>query len=221
LDRVEAALLTVVLPVLNEEMGVGFVLDELKREGYENILVVDGYSTDGTADVASLKGVKVIHQEGRGKTGAIRTAIENVDTPYILIMDGDCTYRPRDIKNFFPHIYDNNEVIGVRFQGRNNIPVLNRFGNFLINYTFNALFGTRLSDVCSGMYALKTDFAENIGFKTYGFDVEVEIAAHAVRKGTIAEVPIGYSSRIGQQKLSPLRDGLKIYTTIWKLAWGI
>ena len=93
--------LTVVVPVLNEEKGVGLVLEGLAEEGYDNVLVVDGHSTDNTVRVASSNGVKVIVQDGLGKAGAIRTAIENVDTPYLAVMDGDCTYNPRDIKNFF------------------------------------------------------------------------------------------------------------------------
>lgn len=209
--------LTIVLPVLNEEKGIRFVLEELKKEGYDNILVVDGHSTDGTTHVASRNGVKLIFQDGIGKTRAIKTAIENIDTTYFIVMDGDYTYSPRDIKNFFPSLYKYDEVIGVRHLGRSNIPTLNRFGNWVINNTFNMLFGTNLSDVCSGMYALKTSFAEKIDLKSEGFAVEVEIAANAARKGTISEVPIRYSPRIGQQKLSPLRDGLIIYCSLWKL----
>jgi len=89
---------TVVIPTLNEEEAIGQVIEELKQMGYHNILVVDGYSTDGTAKVAESNGCCVVFQHSKGKCGAIETAIENVKTPYMLVMDGDCTYDPKDIE---------------------------------------------------------------------------------------------------------------------------
>jgi len=209
---------TIVIPVLNEEKGIGKVIQDVKKEGYHNILVVDGYSTDKTVSIASKNGVKVIFQKGVGKTGAIKTAIQHVKTPYFIIMDGDCTYNSKDIIKFLPHIQKYDEVIGARTIGRKNIPILNRFGNWIINQTFNLLFGTNLIDVCSGMYALKTNFAKKMTFKTKGFDVEVEIAAQTAINGRITHVPIKYFKRVGKQKLRPLQDGIHILRTILKLA---
>ena len=110
------------------------------------------------------------------------------------------------------------QVIGTRTFGRENIPKFNRLGNWVINTGFNILFGTTLLDVCSGMYALKTDFAKTLSFETSGFDVEVEIAAQSAIEGHIIEVPINYSDRVGKQKLKPLKDGPTIMMTILKLA---
>jgi glycosyltransferase involved in cell wall biosynthesis len=209
---------TVVIPVLNEEEGIGRVIYGVKREGYRNILVVDGYSTDNTVSVANENGVRVVYQHGVGKTGAIKTAIEHVRTPYFVVMDGDCTYAPKDIESFFPHILKNDEVIGSRTFGRENIPRLNRFGNWVINSTFNLLFGTKLGDVCSGMYALRTDFAKQLSLNTGGFDVEVEVAAQTAIEGRVTQVPISYDKRVGQKKLNPWRHGLLIFSTVLKLA---
>lgn len=210
---------TVVLPVLNEEEAIGKVIENIKKNGYNNILVVDGYSTDDTVAIASRNDVRVLYQLGVGKTGAIKTAIEHVRTPYLVIMDGDCTYDPKDIKNFFPHIRNYNEVIGARIIGKKNIPTLNRFGNWIINTTFNLLFDANLNDVCSGMYALRTNFAKRLDFLTKGFDVEVEIASQAVNTGRITQVPIRYHERVGQQKLQPWKHGFQIITRVWKMAF--
>ena len=209
---------TVVIPVLNEEEGIGSVIQGVKGEGYHNILVVDGYSTDETVSIAQKNGVRVVYQHGVGKTGAIKTAIEHVRTTYFLVMDGDCTYAPKDIKNFFPHVLKNDEVIGVRIFGKENIPLMNRFGNWVINSTFNFLFGTNLVDVCSGMYALRTDFAKQLRLDTRGFDVEVELAAKTAIEGRVTQVPISYDKRVGQKKLNPWRHGLLIFSTVLKLA---
>ena len=63
-------LVTVVIPVLNEEEGIERVIKKVKMEGYHNILVVDGHSTDHTVYRAKKSGVRVIYQKGEGKTGA-------------------------------------------------------------------------------------------------------------------------------------------------------
>ncbi len=105
---------TIVLPVLNEEAGIGLVLNELAAHGYTHILVVDGYSTDQTVQVAESKGAEVVSQHGRGKTGAIKTAIDNVSTPYMLIMDGDFTYDAGSIERFLDHAENYEQIIGAR-----------------------------------------------------------------------------------------------------------
>jgi dolichol-phosphate mannosyltransferase len=191
--------LTILIPTLNEAGAIGKVIDELRSEGYNNILVVDGHSRDGTVEAARSKNVAVAFQEGRGKADAIRTGIKLVKTPFLIVMDGDYTYDPKDIKKFleFP---DYDEVIGVR--EKKNIPKLHRLGNWIITKTFNILFGTSLRDVCSGMYMLRTEVAREIGFESKGFSAEVEVAAHvATTSRRIREVDINYRKRIGEPKL--------------------
>jgi dolichol-phosphate mannosyltransferase len=207
---------TVILPVLNEEKGVGLVIDELQRNGYPNILVVDGYSKDMTVQVARSKEVTVIQQHGRGKTGAIRTAIEQASTPYLLVMDGDHTYNPQDIEKFLAHANGYDQIVGAR--DSKNISMLHRLGNWILSAFFNALMGTHISDVCSGMYLLNSKSARHLRFHTNGFSVEVEVLAQMVRDGRITEVPISYRDRIGTAKLSTWMHGFMILESIFGLA---
>jgi len=216
-DIVDIEDVTIIIPTLNEELAIGKVIEYTQNEGFMNILIVDGNSEDNTIAIAENYGVKVIQQHGTGKTGAIQTAIEHVVTPYLVLMDGDMTYDAKDIYSFLPHLKNYDEIIGVRKSGRENISRLNRFGNWLINKTFNTFFGTNLNDVCSGLYALNTKFAKDLILNTSGFDVEVEIAAQASLEGDISEVPISFRERIGIQKLRPFHDGAKILSTIVKL----
>ena len=207
---------TVVIPTLNESEAIGIVLDELKQEGYMNVLVVDGYSTDGTVDIVSGRGVPVIYQHGSGKAGAIKTALEHVKTSYMLVMDGDYTYDPRDIKRMLPHAANYDEIIGVRTT--QNISWLHRLGNKIINYVFNLLFGAGLSDVCSGMYLVKTEALKKAELGSRGFNVEVEVAAYMCSHGRVTEVPVNYRLRIGRRKLKTFRDGFAIALSIIGLA---
>jgi glycosyltransferase involved in cell wall biosynthesis len=208
--------LTIVIPVKNEELAISLVIDELIQEGYGNILVVDGYSADDTLKIIEAKkGVTVIQQHGKGKTGAVKTAIENVSTPYMLILDGDYTYQAKDIQRFINHGVNYAQVIGVR--DPKNIGLIHRFGNRVITKAFNLLMGTHLSDICSGMYLLRTDIAQNIELGSKNFATEVEIAAQTVIDYKVTEVPIGYRRRLGKAKLS-WRNGFEILSAVVGLA---
>jgi dolichol-phosphate mannosyltransferase len=207
---------TIVIPVKNEELAISLVIDELFQEGYNNILIVDGYSADQTLQIIEKKkGVTLIQQHGKGKTGAIKTAIENVTTPYMLILDGDYTYQAKDIQRLLTHCANYAQIIGVR--DRKSISLIHRFGNWIITQAFNLLMGTHLSDVCSGMYLLKTDVAKNIELGSKNFATEVEIAAQTVVEHEVTEVPIGYRNRMGKAKLS-WRNGFEILSSVFGLA---
>jgi len=206
---------TVVVPVLNEEKAIGMVLDELFSNGYRHILVVDGHSKDKTVEIAESKGVNVAKQHGIGKTGAIKTAIDLVPTPYMLVMDGDYTYAASDIEKFLDHAYNYDQIVGVR--SRENISRLHRIGNWIISKCFNLMFDTSLSDVCSGMYLLRTEAAKGLDLHSGGFNADVEIIAQTAVRGEITEVPIEYRARIGKPKLSTWKNGTQIVYSV--LVW--
>ncbi|MEM2094019.1 MAG: glycosyltransferase family 2 protein [Candidatus Bathyarchaeia archaeon] len=210
--------LTVVLPALNEEEAVVSVVEELREAGYSRILLVDGHSTDRTVELAHRCGVKVIVQEGEGKAAAIRTAVQLVDTPYMLVMDCDGTYDPRDIKRLLDAGKSYDLVIGTRIIGRSNIPLMNRLGNWVITKAFDYMLGADLKDVCSGMYLIKTERARNLELTSKGFSVEADIASQMLMHGPVGQVPVSYRERIGKAKLSRWRDGFGILRSVFILA---
>jgi dolichol-phosphate mannosyltransferase len=213
------SLVTVVVPTLNEEEGIAKVIQELNSVGLKNIMVVDGYSSDRTVEIAEKSGAAVLHQQGRGKTGALKTAVDHVQTPFMLIIDGDFTYDASSIGRLFQHMQHYDEVIGARVPtDPKSMTGIHKFGNRLITRLFNLMMNTDLSDVCSGLYLLRTDKMREIDLATSGFDVEVEIAAQIATSGRIAEVPCNYRPRLGRQKLSTWKSGLRIVKSIFGLA---
>jgi len=208
--------LTIVIPTKNEEGAIGKVIDELRQEGYQNIMVVDGYSTDRTPEIVLEKNVELIRQHGKGKTGAVKTAIERVTTPYMLLIDGDFTYPAKDVEHLLAHCSSYAQVIGVR--DKKHISRVHQFGNKIITSTFNLLFGVGIADVCSGMYLLNTQVARELELSSKGFITEVEIASQTAAHHNITDVPIGYRERIGKSKLSTI-NGFGILTSTIKLSW--
>lgn len=213
---------TIVLPVLNEADAIGKVIDEILSIGIpsDRILVIDGGSTDGTLEIARSRGVKTILQEGRGKADAIRTALKFVDTEYTLVMDGDYTYPAKYIPLLLSKIEEGyDEVIGKRIPEPGAQSITYKFGNWVLTKFFNLLFGTRLSDILSGMYVVRTKRLRELNFECKGFSVESEIAAHiAAVGGKIIEIPITYRKRIGKKKLRIL-GGLRIALDMLRLSW--
>lgn len=212
--------LTIVIPVKNEEEGIGPTIDELLEMGFKptQIIVVDGYSKDKTVDIASSKGVHVITQEGDGKADAILTALKRIDTKYMLIIDGDHTYDPSKIMDMLSLMNKYVEVIGARVDGRNNIPRLKRFGNRVLTWFFNIMFGTKLRDILSGMYMVNVEKAKMVLGKTRGFSIEAELVAHMSSEGEITDIGIKYRKRLGKAKLT-LFDGFKIGWNVIRLSW--
>jgi len=214
--------ITIIIPTLNEVEAIGKVLDEVLGVGIskDRIIVVDGGSTDGTREVAKSRDVNVILQEGKGKAKALKTALRYVSTPYLLVMDGDYSYPARYIVDLYEKILDGYDlVIGARIYEEGSQKLIFKLGNSLLTRIFNLLFGTELTDVLSGMYAIKVDKLKEVGFEMKGFSVESEIVAHvASTGGSICEIPIKYRKRLGKKKLRIIH-GLLIAKDMIKLAW--
>ncbi|MEM4717894.1 MAG: glycosyltransferase family 2 protein [Desulfurococcaceae archaeon] len=215
---------TILIPVLNEEKSIGLVIDELLSIGIQrdNILVVDGGSVDKTAEIARSRGVRVIPQEGQGKAMAIATGLKHVNTPYVLVMDGDYTYPATYIPRLLSLAKSRNcdLVIGVRLYGKESQRLIFKLGNKILAFIFNLLFGVRIRDVLSGMYLARLDKLQDVGFEMKGFSVEAEIVSHFASLGNVCEEPIEYRPRI-DPLLKKLRviHGFYIARDMLRLTW--
>jgi len=215
--------LTVIIPTLREAESIGLVLDELFSVGIppDKILVVDGYSNDGTREIAESKGVKVVLQEGSGKADAIRTGSKLVKTAYALVMDGDYTYPATHVPELYNKIREGYDlVLGYRkYVEKGAMSSLFKFGNRIITTFVNVLYGTKVSDVLTGMYVVKSSILKEIFYEARDFSVEVEIFSHVANTtGKISEIPIRYRRRRGVKKLG-FSHGFKITWDLIRLTW--
>lgn len=214
--------ITVIIPTLNEEKTIGEVIDRFKRIGYNDILVIDGNSTDKTREIAREKGAKVVVQSGKGKGQAIAEAFEIVESDVVVLIDGDGTYLPEEVDKLLKPILTNKaeHVIGNRFANyeKDAFTRLNLIGNKIINFLFRICYGVEVHDILSGYRALTREVYKNVELKKHGFEIETELTVETLAKGfRIAEVPITYKKRKGRTKLKPIRDGIKIGKTVYEL----
>jgi dolichol-phosphate mannosyltransferase len=213
----------ILIPTLNESLTIGNLVSEFRTLGYNHILVIDGKSTDNTATIAEEAGATVRTQSGRGKGNAIIEAFEVIEQPYVLMLDGDGTYSPRDAEKMLaPLFLGFDQVIGDRLVNaeEGSFSRLNLFGNQMLNLLFKIAHSRDLHDILSGYRAFTHPAIQQMNLKEKGFEIETEISVEAVRNGQrIMVVPIKYSRRPGTKtKLSPFHDGLKIVSTIYRLA---
>lgn len=211
------------IPCLNEAPTIDGLIKEFKKLGFNDILIMDGHSNDGTPDIARKLGVTVRTQTGRGKGNAIIEAIDLISKPYVVMLDGDGTYLPKDAEKMMrPLSLGFDHVIGDRLINaeKGAFKWLNRTGNNIINLMFKFAHSRDLHDILSGYRAFTLDSIRQLNLKEEGFEIETEISAECVRNGQrIMVVPIRYLKRPGTAtKLSPFHDGFKIIRTIIRLA---
>jgi hypothetical protein len=205
---------TVVLPAYNEGVALPHVLDELGEylDGSYEVLVVDDGSTDDTAEVAERYPVRLVsHSSNSGKGVAIRTGIAEAQGENVVIMDADATYPVPAIKELVELLDEHDLVRGIRESDTESMPLVNRFGNWLFNKLLAISHGLEGSDHLTGLYAMRRSEALQLGTEARGFDIETEIGIKAkARRLREAEIPISYLPRVGEKKLSPWKDGLRI-----------
>lgn len=228
--------IAILIPCHNEEKGIGKVLDaipigRLKDLGFSiEVIVIDNNSTDNTARVAEGKGAVVIFEIKKGKGNTIKTgfACLKSDIDYVVMLDGDNTYKPNEIYRLIEPL-DNDfcdAIIGSRLGGKtrkNSLKFQNRAANWFYTFLVRQFYRANITDVLSGYFAWKKEVLDKLGphLESQGFEIEMEMITKMVRLGyEIYSVPITYDKREGNTKLESLKDGVRILSMFVKnLFW--
>lgn len=204
----------IVMPAFNEEKVVARVINDVMKEGYRNIVVVDDGSKDKTSIKAESAGAIVVkHPINRGLGGALKTGIDFAllnEADIIVTFDSDGQHDPAEIKKLVSPILKGkaDAVIGSRLKNPKGMPYIRRIGNFGFNVITYLLFGIWTTDSQSGFRAFSSDAARKISIRTNRMEVSSEIIkeiGHNHIKFT--EVPIkaiytDYSMAHGQSTLN-------------------
>jgi len=221
---VNSADVCILIPTLNEAATIGQLIKDFKKDGFSNILVIDGNSRDGTGQIAEAEGARVVMQNGKGKGQAMIQAFELIESPYVVMIDGDGTYLACEAPSLLEPILEDraDHVIGNRLENYSPgaFTKLNIVGNRLINIFFDVAYGVSLKDILSGYRAFTLDSMRELELNKTGFEIETEISVECILKAQrVEEVPITYLPRSekGATKLNPVKDGFRIGSTIYRL----
>lgn len=215
--------ITVIIPTLNEEKGIGSTIIELRKVIKDaRYLVIDGNSNDGTVKVAMLLDAEVIMQKGVGKGAAIAQALEiiNSETKYVAFIDADYTYPADNIIRMIK-ILDTKPNVGMvtgsRFNEHFDLTNMGNvfyFGNRTIAFIHGLLNGVYLKDPLTGLRIVRWELLKDWKPKSLGFDIEVELNYYLYNNlHQIEEIPIYYRKRLGMKKLS-FKHGIAILKRI-------
>jgi len=206
-----------VIPALNEARNIEWVLERLPDQ-VDEVLIVDGRSTDGTIDVAlrARPDARIVCDMSPGKGAALRAGFEQASGDYVVMLDADGSMEPGEIPLHVAMLDEGFELVkGSRFiegGGTTDISRLRAFGNFWLLGLANHFLGCRFTELCYGFMAFRRDVLPRLQLSADGFEIETQIVAHAVLAGLrIAEVPsFEAPRRWGESNLRTFRDGTRV-----------
>jgi glycosyltransferase involved in cell wall biosynthesis len=212
---------SVVIPALNEEKNIAWVLKRMPPI-VDEVVLVDGHSSDRTVDVARAirPDIVVLKQRSRGKGDAARVAFSAASGDLIVMIDADGSMKPSEIHRFVTPLMNGYDFVkGSRFLaggGSTDLTRLRRFGNQMLVWMTNSLFLVRFTDLCYGFCSFRRDCLPALALTAHGFEIETELVLHALKANLrIAEVPsTERPRRCGTSNLHTFRDGQRVLRTL-------
>jgi glycosyltransferase involved in cell wall biosynthesis len=217
--------ISVVIPTLNEEKNLAHVLPKI-QQWVDEIVLVDGYSSDQTINVARqlCPTVRVVMQDGRGKGAALRTGFAASTGDIIVMLDADGSTDPSEIPLFVGALLAGADFAkGSRFLqggGTKDMPFYRKLGNWGFVGLVRMLFGGKYTDLCYGYNAFWKRVLPNLDLNCSGFEVETMMNVRALKAGLkIIEVPSFEYPRVhGNGRLRTIPDGWRVLKTIFSEA---
>src|SRR3954469_17505260 len=189
-------------------------------EFVDEVIVVDNASTDRTSEVAAQLGAKVIREDVRGYGRAYKRGFANATGDLIVTLDGDHSY-PVDALSYLIEAFRHLEVDFLnasRFpvRDRNAMSLKHKIGNLILSLAMSVLYFRWVRDSQSGMWVFRRSILKEMKLVSDGMAFSEEIKIEALKSARVqfAEISILYTSRLGEIKLNPWRDG---FYNLWFL----
>jgi len=217
------AKVSLIIPTLNEVGSIEAVLNEVPRDVVDEVLIVDGRSTDGTPELVRRLGFAVIQQTGRGYGDAIATGFKHAAGDIIVLADADGSYELADIRHLVQRVREGVDLaLGSRYlpeSGSDDDTLVRFVGNKAFTLLFRAMYQVEISDALFFYAAIRREVVQAITATSPGFEYILEFLIKAQRAGfKFAEIPSAEKARTaGKSKVNAVRDGLRM---LWCMTWA-
>ena len=204
---------TLFIPTLNEIEGVRIIMPRINKEWVDEIVVVDGGSTDGTVEYFEKMGVKIVHQKSKGICGAYWEGQEIFTGDIIIPFSPDNNSVPELIPDLIKKMKEGHDmVIGSRYlfdAKSDDDDIVTAFGNWMFTKMVNVLFGGRYTDVLVMFRAYKKELIDLGWYDKTRPVFEMQLCIKCAKQGkSVAEIPAYEPKRIGGvRKMRPLYNG--------------
>ncbi len=187
----------VVILARNEENTIAQAVEGAARYAH-CVYVMDGHSTDKTAEIATANGAMVVQDEGRGKGAAIRQSLNIIPADVVVFMDADGSHDPLDIPRLALPVtrQETDLCVGSRFSGGSDElsvsfgQLIRTIGNILMNIAINKRWSVELTDTLNGFRAIRRTAALSIGLVAKRHTIEQEMVMKMLRYGyRVSNVP--------------------------------
>jgi dolichol-phosphate mannosyltransferase len=209
--------------IARDEAATIVQIVEAARPLADELLVIDGGSTDGTAQIAAGAGATVISDDGRGKGAGVRAAIQKAKGEVLVLMDADGSHEPADIPRLAGPIIEARAdmVIASRLRGGSDEfhgtldNIVRQTGGALISLMLLWRWKADITDCENGFRAVDTAKARQLGLTSNGFLIEQEMVIKAIKQGlVIKEIASHEFSRQGGVSKLKTSQG-------WRFLWHI
>jgi len=212
----------IIVLTLDEIVGIKAIMPRVKKEWAEEIVFVDGGSTDGTIEEAKKMGFKVIHQKNKGEGNAFRIGINETKSNYIIFFSPDGNDVPEDIPKLIQKTKEGFDIVHISRFGKKSVNEdagwLDRFGNNMFTFLVNVFFGGQLTDALNGFRIIKREIMLDLKTDAQYLNIEQQICIRALKKNyQIFEIQGKEPLRIGgERKMKPLIVGAQLSWQIIK-----
>ncbi len=217
----ESVKLSILMPVYNEEVRLGEALKQSLSVEYPcdvELVVVNDGSKDRTAEILEAcddPRVRAVHHpKNMGKGAAIRTAVESADGDYMVILDADLEYDPKDIPRLLQPVLDGKAAVvyGNRtFGGHAAYSFWYVMGNKGVTLAANIMFNSYIGDLETCYKLMPLELYRTLNVKSRGFGMEAEVTGKLLRRKIRPyEIPISYTARTREEgKKITWKDGVE------------
>ena len=208
---------SIIIPTMNEIIGIRHTLPQVDRNWAEEWIVIDNNSHDGTPEEAKKMGFTVINQTGDGLGDAYRQAVKYASSENILFFSPDGNALPEDIPKLIKRMNDGDyDIVQISRFGKNgkseDDTLVTAFGNRMFTFIANCFFGGKLTDTLFGFKIIKKKIFEEIKLDGEFLTLEQQMSIKSMKKKLkITEIDGVEPKRIGgEAKMRPLTTGSQL-----------